>query len=282
MLKAILLCALLGFVSDSSHSRHTNLPDPPAPFERFTILTDSIPRATIAGVILPAQGRARGTLFLCHGYGRSKEYLYGWDWIRRELKWNLVLFDFREHGQSTHSRHLCSLGYFEIWDVKAVIDLAEQRNLAGPYAIYGQSLGGSIGMRWAAQDGRVEGVLAVSPYRNGLSASEKFLRAWTGCNISLFNAHPGWRKIVASVDLPADVSQRRDLRLWIMCGEHDIFPASDQRAILAASPAPQPFKRLFVIPGASHNDLWQWRGDERVPSHDRIIREFLDECRRSR
>jgi pimeloyl-ACP methyl ester carboxylesterase len=242
------------------------------------VQTDNLPRASIAGVILPAQGKAKGTLFLCHGYGRSKEYLYGWEWIRRDLGWNLVIFDFREHGQSTHSRHLCTLGYHEIWDVKAVVDFAQQQHLAGPYAIYGNSLGASVGLRWAAQDARVSGVLAVSPFRNGLAAARQFVRARTGWDVSPFNLHPGYRRMLEMVDLPTDVSSRRDLRIWIMCGQYDVFPERDQRAILAASPAPPRLKRLFVIPGGTHNNLWGWRGDARVPSHDQIVREFLREC----
>jgi pimeloyl-ACP methyl ester carboxylesterase len=282
MVKCGLLTGWLiaSIISRESHRQPPAHIDPPLPFVRFNIRTDNTPRATIAGVVLPARGRPRGTLFLCHGYGRSKETYYGWEWIRRELRWNLVLFDFREHGQSTHSPHLCTLGYHEIWDVKAVVDFAQERGLEGPYAIYGGSLGASIGLRWAARDPRIAGVLAVSPYRNGLVATRQFLRASTGWDLQPFNVHPGFRRILSVVDLPTDLSSRTDLQIWIMCGQHDIFPESDQRAILAGSPAPASMKRLFVIPGGGHNNLWSWRGDARVPSHDQIIRDFLRECLR--
>lgn len=274
----LILWMVASVISQAQHAARSAI-DPPKPFERFTIRADSIPGARIAGVIVPAESPARGTLFLLHGWGCSKESLYGWDWIRKELRWNLVLIDFREHGQSTHSRRLCTLGYFEIWDVKAAIDLAEQRGLAAPYAIYGQSLGASIGLRWAGQDARVRGVLAVSPFRNGLDASERFVRASTGLSISLLKLFPRTGQIIKQVDIPASVKSRNDLRPWIMCGQYDIFPVSDQRAILDSSPAPARLKKLFVIPGGGHNHLWSWRGDKTVPSHDQIIREFLEQCR---
>jgi pimeloyl-ACP methyl ester carboxylesterase len=205
--------------------------------------------------------------------------MYGWDWVRDQLGWNIVVFDFREHGQSSHSPMICTLGFNEIWDVKAVIDHAQQQGLAEPYAICGYSLGGSVGLRWAAHDPRVKGVLAVSPYRNGLAATEQFLRGWLPLQYASGQVYVELRKMIGTVDLPTDVKKRNDLRLWIMVGENDIFPVSDQRAILSASPSPAKLKRLFVIPRAHHNNVWMWRGDEQVPSHDQIIRDFLDECR---
>jgi pimeloyl-ACP methyl ester carboxylesterase len=200
--------------------------------------------------------------------------------VRSQLGWNIVVFDFREHGQSSHSPMVCTLGFHEIWDVKAVIDHAQRQGLSEPYAVMGYSLGGSVGMRWAAQDPRIKGVLAVSPFRNGLVGARQFLRAWVGFSPMKTEANKNFIKMLEIVDLPSDVSRRRDMRLWIMVGQHDIFPESDQRAILAASPAPAPFKRLFVIPHARHSRLWAWQGDASVPSHDQIIREFLNECRK--
>jgi hypothetical protein len=64
-----------------------------------------------------------------------------------------------------------------------------------------------------------------------------------------------------------------------VCGEHDYFPPAQQRAILSASPSPANLKKLFVIPHGRHGNLWRWKGDKSCPSHDRIVRDFLDECR---
>ena len=279
MLKGgLIVWALVGLLSQPRERSEKNLPDPPAPFRRFTVTTDNIPPARLAGVVMPAKGRAKGTLFLCHGWGNRKETFYGWDWVRSELGWNIVVFDFREHGQSSHSPMVCTLGFHEIWDVKAVVDYAQREKLAEPYAVMGYSLGGSVGMRWAAQDERIRGVLAVSPFRNGLVGARQFLRAWLGFIPMTTQTNKNYMKMLEIVDLPTDVSQRKDMRLWIMVGQHDIFPESDQRAILAASPAPPSHKRLFVVPGGRHSRLWAWKGDASVPSHDQMIREFLREC----
>ena len=281
MFKGGLIVYLLAVTLSQPRERsEKHLPDPPAPFERFTVTTDSVPPARIVGVVMPAKTNAKGTLFLCHGWGNRKECFYGWDWVRSELGWNIVVFDFREHGRSSHSPMLCTLGFHEIWDVKAVVDYAQQKKLAEPYAVIGYSLGGSVGMRWAARDTRIRGVLAVSPFRNGLVGARQFLRAWVGFSPLKTEANKNFARMLEIVDLPTDVSTRADTRLWIMVGQHDIFPASDQRAILAASPAPAEYKKLFVIPNGRHNSLWMWKGDASVPSHDQIIRDFLAECRK--
>ncbi|CAN5514372.1 hypothetical protein BH09PLA1_BH09PLA1_07170 [soil metagenome] len=250
-------------------------PPPPEPAIRFSVATENIPQAQIDGVVLPAAGDPRGTVFLCHGFSRRKEDLYGWDWIRRELGWNLVAFDFREHGESTRTLHLTTLGYHEIWDVKAVVDHAEKTGLAKPYVIYGSSMGASVGLRWAARDPRISGVIAVSPYRNALGAAQMFFHERLHLNLAPQGA---WTEMLRAVDLPRDLRQRNDLRIWILCGQFDIFREPDQRAILAGSKSPANLKKLFVIPGGRHSNLWRWQGNDRVPSHDRIVREFLAEC----
>jgi pimeloyl-ACP methyl ester carboxylesterase len=279
MLKALIVSMLVGVLSHPREPADRKVSPPPAPFTQFSVTTNNVPPARIAGVVLPAKGKAKGTLFLCHGWGRSKETFYGWDWIRREQGWNLVLFDFREHGQSTRSPMWCTLGFHEIWDVKAVVDYAQQQKLAGPYAVYGNSLGASVGLRWAARDERIKGVLALSPYRNGLVGARQFLRASTGLvPPTRTDTRRGFLRMLDTVDLPTDVRARDDLRIWILCGQYDCFPEPDQRAILRASPSPASYKRLFLIPGGTHNRLWAWKGDARVPSHDQIIREFLATC----
>src|SRR5687767_3698554 len=239
MLKGgLIVWALVGLLSQPRERSEKNLPAPPAPFHRFTVTTDNVPPARLSGVVMPAKGRAKGTLFLCHGWGNRKETFYGWDWVRSELGWNVVVFDFREHGQSSHSPRLCTLGFHEIWDVKAVVDYAEERGLAKPYVICGYSLGASVGLRWAAHDARVSGVLAVSPYRNGMLGSRQFVRSWLGIDPHGTGWTNGYVRMLRAVDLPTDVTRRNDLRLWIVAAEHDVFPVADQRAILDASPSP--------------------------------------------
>lgn len=250
---------------------------PHDPYESFRIKTDNVPQAEIAGWMLPAKSHPQGTMFLLHGWNNSKEYVVGWEWVRDRLDWNVVMFDFREHGESSKTSHLSSLGYYEIWDVKAVVDYAERKGLAKPYVIYGRSLGAATGLRWASMDARISGVFAVSPFKNAYLASKQLPAAQlhVGSLPSPFTWHPGFRRMLEEVDIPRALAKRDDLRIWILVGEYDSFPVADQREILAASRSPEHLKRLVVADGCNHRNVWTWRGSGGRPGHDDYLTEFL-------
>jgi pimeloyl-ACP methyl ester carboxylesterase len=263
-------------VGDSGFARPPN-----GPYESFRIKTDNIPQAEIAGWLLPANGHAEGTLFILHGYNNNKEFVVGWEWVRDKENWNVVMIDFREHGDSTRTSHLSTLGYYEIWDVKAAVDYAESKGLAKPYAIFGRSLGASTGLRWASMDPRICGVFAVSPFRNAYLASQQLpaSRLHISTLPSPFTWSPGFRRMLEEVDVPKAVAARDDLRIWIMSGEFDSFPPADEQAILDASRSPPEMKRFVIAPGCTHHNVWTFKGDATHPSHDQCLKDFLKACR---
>ena len=158
------LTALLAVAAIAGGAKWLRASSHPRPPRDFWVKTSNTPQATIAGRVFYAQTRnVHGTMIVCHGWHNAKEYCYGYDWVCRDPGWNMVCFDFREHGHSTRTRHLSSLGYHEIWDVRAVVDYCEQQGLEKPYVIYGTSMGASVGLREAASDSRIAGVFACSP-----------------------------------------------------------------------------------------------------------------------
>jgi pimeloyl-ACP methyl ester carboxylesterase len=257
---------------------------PSDPYESFRIKTDNIPQAEIAGWLLPAKGSAKGTLFILHGYNNNKSYMVGWDWVRDKENWNVFMIDFREHGESSHSGHISTLGYYEIWDVKAAVDYAESKGLAKPYAIFGRSLGASTGLRWASQDPRIAGVFAVSPFKNAYLASSELPadRLHIKGLPSPFALSKGFRQMLEEVDIPKAVARRNDLRIWIMAGEFDAFKAPEQQEILNASASPADLKRLEIATGCNHRNVWAFKGDATHISHDQYLRDFLKAVQRDR
>jgi pimeloyl-ACP methyl ester carboxylesterase len=208
---------------------------------------------------------------MAHGFHRSMWDFRGYTWITDDERFNVVRFDFREHGSSSHSPHLPTLGYHEIWDLKAVIDWAEANHLEKPYLCYGHSMGAAISLRWAGEDRRISGVLAQSPFRNALDATGKF-RPNDGrvkFAAGLF-VHGGYKRMLEQVDIPSAVAKRDDLLVWLSAGDHDYFPESDQRAILAASASPDGMKTFTLIPNCEHGGQWRWSGN------DDLIRAFLN------
>jgi pimeloyl-ACP methyl ester carboxylesterase len=274
---------------------------PAGPYEHFRVKTDNIPQAEIDGWYLPAKN-PKGTVFLLHGYNNNKEFMVGWEWIRDREGWDVVMIDFRQHGASSHSFHPSTIGYYEIWDVKAAVDWADRRRLARPFVIYGRSMGAATGLRWASMDRRISGVLAVSPFKNAELATRQIadygLRLAAADKLSLSpsarvlvgeltSGHlasfldrdapllEGPRKMLREVDIPAALRKRDDLRVWIMAGENDAFPPADQREILDASASPASLKRLVIAPGVNHHTVWTFKGAGDLPSHDQYVREFL-------
>lgn len=246
---------------------------PTEPFENFTIKTKNNPPATIAGWYLPAKADAKGTIFLCHPYHLGKRNMVWWDWLR-DRGWNLVMFDFRCFGESSRAwPYVSTLGYYENWDVRAAVDFAESKHAARPFVVFGISMGGAIGLKAAGEDKRISAVFAGSPYRNAWEAAQirvaqlpyaAALRPLLNRMMSMYQA----------VDIPAAVTQRDDLRIWIMTRENDWFPPEHQRSILNASKSPASLKRLIVVPGAGHEGFWgKADGDG-----DGYLLKFLDAC----
>jgi pimeloyl-ACP methyl ester carboxylesterase len=255
---------------------HVAAKTPQPPYESFSVVTRNEPAATIAGYFLPANhGRANGTVIVCHGLMQGMEPLIDYQWMRSQQNWNVILFDFRGHGASSGSVFNCTLGYYEIWDLKAVVDWAEAHHLARPYLCYGVSMGASVALRWAGQDPRIAGVLAQSPYATADSAIQN--SRLHGLNLAWlrgFILNDAGEAMVRTVDIPKAIAGRTDLVLWLTLGDRDWFPRSDADEILAASRSPWQFKRLIVIPNNGHGESWKWK-----PYNDQLIINFLNFCK---
>jgi pimeloyl-ACP methyl ester carboxylesterase len=239
--------------------------------ELFHVKTTNLPQAELALRLWRARSNSQGTLIMCHGFGRSMEDFLWYGWIRDRLGWNVIRFDFREHGESSHEVFgLPTLGYFEIYDVKAIIDWAEEENLPKPYVCYGHSMGAAIALRWAGQDRRISGVLGQSPFKSALDATTKFrpddYRVQFARGVLV---RSGFEQMLNEVDICKAVAQRDDLLLWLSSTRQDWFGEADQREILRASASPDELKRFVAIPVEYHGDQWMWKGN------DRFIEDFL-------
>jgi alpha/beta superfamily hydrolase len=233
--------------------------------EDFRVTTGGQPQADIAGFVLHAGFLPKGTIFFAHGWGCDKEMMFDcYNRVPQEYGWNAVFFDFRQHGQSSKSspvgaKFFTTLGYFEVWDYKAVVDWAERRGLAKPYVCLGASMGAAISLRFAGQDSRIRAVFADSPYRTGLDAERVF-------HFPDFGEH---RAMVEKVDLRVSAAQRRELQIYILAGENDWFPIAEQREVIDASRAPESCKHFVVVKGGGHANFLG------MPEHDRWLSQML-------
>lgn len=118
----------------------------------------------IAGWYIPAIVGSPGTgatVVLAHGYGDNKSDMLEWAEILHR-DYNLVLFDFRNHGQSADVA--TTLGVRERQDLRAVLDWLESTKAPTAVAVLGISMGGGVAVNVAAGDLRVDAIILDSTH----------------------------------------------------------------------------------------------------------------------
>ena len=132
----------------------------------------------IAGWYIPAGSdalrAAAPTVVLAHGNGKTKSEMLSWAEPLHDT-YNLVLFDFRNHGQS--SGDVTTLGVREALDVHAVVDWLERAKSPSAIAVLGVSMGGAAAADEAASDDRVSAVILDSTHATLASALQAGLES---------------------------------------------------------------------------------------------------------
>ncbi len=130
----------------------------------------------IAGWYIPAAdpGAAAPTIVLAHGNGKTKSEMLSWA-EPLHAGYNLVLFDFRNNGQSSGS--LTTMGVREVLDLHAVLDWLERAKPPSPIAVLGVSMGGAAAIDEAADDERVGALIIDSTPATLVSSLEAQLES---------------------------------------------------------------------------------------------------------
>jgi len=187
----------------------------------------------------------------------------------------IVLWDMPGHGDTPG---ICTLGTRERDDLGSLVD--QIGPVERPLVLYGWSLGAGVCMAYAADDDRVSGVIAESPYREAITPARKVLhlrRLPHRVNLPLsfwvlgliLGQGVRWR----GFDRALHAAKLR-CPLLVLHGELDpISPPSDGMAIAKAASE----GRFELIPGGSHNDLWT--NTAFVEASARAVRGFIRELR---
>jgi pimeloyl-ACP methyl ester carboxylesterase len=122
---------------------------------------ESTDGVTLAGFFIKRK-HAKYNVVICHGYRSLKEFMYGY--IDLFPDWNILLFDFRSHGNSDGK--ITSLGYHESKDVIAAAgylkNLAKQQQVAHlPTVIFGFSMGGAAALKAAESEPDLADALVI-------------------------------------------------------------------------------------------------------------------------
>jgi uncharacterized protein len=194
------------------------------------------------------------SVIVCHGHGGNKLTLLP---IARFLvsHFNVLLLDSRGHGESGGAR--TTVGYEERLDVHAAVDELIGRDL-GPVGVFGVSMGAAVAILAAAEDQRIQAVVADSPFARLRWAVTSAARlrgypplvaptmAYAACCMTALRCHYP----MAAFD-PIEVVDRIAPRpLLLIHGELDeMIKASDSERLYARAGEP---KELWVLTGLGH------------------------------
>lgn len=118
----------------------------------------------LAGWYIPAASGApptAPTVILAHGWGSNKSAMLDRAALLHE-SYNLVLFDFRNHGQSASA--MTTQGVRESGDLRAMVDWLESEKGPDRIAVFGASLGGASALAAADRDERIDAVIVESTH----------------------------------------------------------------------------------------------------------------------
>ena len=144
-------------------------------FEKISfITTDSI---KLSGWFIAAQNSSSApTIIIAHGLGASKSDFINLSRVFSSNGFNVVLFDFRAHGESEGKS--CSLGLKEQMDISAAVDyIISRKDLKNKsIGLYGFSLGGAAGILTASNDQRIKAITADTPFSSLKRISEDVIK----------------------------------------------------------------------------------------------------------
>ena len=234
----------------------TNCPRQGAPAGTELTASDG---TRIAGWYIPAAnagGPKAPTVVLAHAEGKNKSEMIAWA-EPLHAAYNLVVFDFRNHGQS--SGETTTLGVREVRDLEAVIGWIQQQKGPAAIAVLGVGMGGAAAIDAAASDPRVTAVILDSTHAtlaNALQAQlehDGFPLALPGAWSILLGGLLRTGEDMSSADPVQAIARYGARPLLIVAGGHDdLVGPNDPADMLAAARSAGASVELETCPAAEH------------------------------
>jgi uncharacterized protein len=225
---------------------------------------------TLYGLWLPAAGPSRGTVIHFHGnFGNVSNHFPAAIFLTRE-GFDVLTFDYQGYGASEGRPTAKNT----VEDGLASVDYALGRDRSGRgVAIFGQSLGGAVGIVVAAKDARVKGAVIEAAFASYASMTRHVL----GKYVWLWPLYPIFPLFVNHSYAPdrfvGDIAPRP--LLFVHGASDEIVPAFMSERLHERAKEP---KTLWIIPDAKHLGVQRVAGD----LYKKTIGEFLESCFRSR
>lgn len=218
----------------------------------------------------------KGTIILLHGIRSNKESFIELSNKLSKLGFNSVALDSRAHGKSggTH----CTFGVKEKKDVSELISvLSEKEGITENIGVWGQSLGGAIGLQALGNDKRIKFGIIESTFSDFKTITNDYFKYHTGFNIRPLTNYLVYRtgqiaefdpneakpiKYCENIEQPIlIVHGNKDERINIQYGKDNF------------SKIPNTKKEFMEIKSANHLNVWKTGGDEYFERMIKFIKE---------
>lgn len=236
------------------------------PGEDVSFASDENDRLVLRGWFVPAEGKPRGVLVLCHGRQGTRADMLRHAQYLREAGFSCLTFSFRACGDSPGDTS--TIGWQEVGDalgaVRYLKSRSDTRNL--PLGIYGSSMGAAVAIQAGAKSPLIRAVAADSSYTRLDRAIDQRFRGLMGfagpifaVPVSFFgermtgmHAHD-----VAPLAVVAQIAPRP---LFLIHGKSDILIRyRDSEELYRAAGQP---KTLWLVPDAGHVQNFALHPDE--------------------
>ena len=229
--------------------------DMPPGFQGRAITFSSESGATLAGWSVELQ-EDQGVVVLLHGIGGSRRDMLSRSKLLTEAGYSTLLIDLRAHGES--GGESTTLGHLERHDVRAAVAFARELHPGEPIAVLGVSLGGAAAL--LASPLAVDAMVIDSAFSSLRQAVHNRVAARLGplayvpTELLLVQSRLRFG-VSAEAIRPIEFMPELGCPLFLLSGELDeeTTPAETQAMFDAAL---QP-KRLWILPGAGHEDLYR-------------------------
>lgn len=128
---------------------------------------------------------AKGTIILLHGIRSNKDAFFELSTFLAKNGFNSVALDSRAHGNS--KGQFCSFGVNEKKDIKTVIDYLIQKEQINNIGIWGQSLGGAIGLQDMGFDKRIKFGIIESTFSDFRTIVDDYFKLHVGFSFKPFS-----------------------------------------------------------------------------------------------
>ncbi len=221
----------------------------------------------------------KGTIILLHGIRSSKEHFNELSNYLSEQGFNAVALDLRAHGQSSGTH--CTFGVKEKKDLSILMDyLLNQTKVHSNIGVWGQSLGGAVGLHALSYDSRIKFGIIESTFSEFDKITADYFNYHVGFHLPYITHYLTYRAGKIAEFSPEEASPVRhchkihqpllmahgtaDKRIAIEYARQNFHHLSSKQ------------KKFIAIDGANHVNVWKIGGSAYFDEVAHFLQQFAD------